>query len=148
MLKNIPSVLSPELLEALAEMGHGDSIVIGDAYFAAKTMAGTDHVLVRADGVNAFTMVDAILQLMPLDSWGPGSVIAMGFPDRETGVIGPNPVSEQFKEIVRKHDEKAADSMEYVDRFAFYDMAKKAFAVLAVGDGKSNGCLILRKGVF
>ncbi len=149
MLKGIPHVLSPELLETLAEMGHGDSIVIGDAYFAAKAMTKAEgNRLVRAEGLNAFIMVDAILQLMPLDTWFPGSVLAMGFPDSETGEITGNEVTEKFREVIRKHDEKAADGMEFVDRLAFYELAKKSYCVLATGDGKTNGCLILRKGVF
>ncbi len=149
MLKGIPHILSPQLLEVLAEMGHGDSIVIGDAYFAAKAMAKAEgNLLVRADGLNAFDMVDAICTLMPLDSWFPGSVTAMGFPDRQTGEIVGNEVTERFKEVIRKHDEKAADDMRYIDRLGFYELAKKAFCVLATGDGKTNGCLILRKGVF
>lgn len=149
MLKGIPGVLSPDMLETLAEMGHGDMIVIGDAYFAAKTMAKTNNnKLVRADGINAFTLVDAILQLMPLDNWGGDPVIAMGFPDKETGVVSGTPVTEQFKELIAKHDPEAAEKMRYVDRFAFYDIAKTAFCTVATGDGKTNGCIILTKGVF
>lgn len=149
MLKGIPAVLSPEMLEALAEMGHGDMIVIGDAYFAAKTMAkANNNLLVRADGINAFTLVDAILQLMPLDNWGGDPVIAMGFPDSETGEIKGTPVTEEFKKIIAEHDEEAASKMRYVDRFAFYDISKTAFCTVATGDGKTNGCIILTKGVF
>ena len=149
MLKGIPQILSPDLLETLAEMGHGDQIVIGDAYFAAKTMAKANgNRLVRADGVNAFEIVDAILELMPLDGWSDDAVIAMGFPDKDTGEIKGFETTEKFKAVIAKHDEKAAEKMIYVDRFRFYDLSREAFCVLATGDGKSNGCLILKKGVF
>lgn len=149
MLKGIPAVLSPEMLEALAEMGHGDMIVIGDAYFAAKTMAKTNNNrLVRADGINAFRLVDAILELMPLDNWGGDPVIAMGFPDKESGEIVGTETTAKFAEIIAKHDKEAAGKMRYVDRFAFYDLSKTAFCTVATGDGKTNGCIILTKGVF
>lgn len=145
MLKGIPAVISPQLLKVLAEMGHGDRIVIGDAYFASASLS-RGHELVRADGMDAFVMVDAILQLMPLDDWSDCSVIAMGWPD-ETGEVKPTPTSEKFKGVIEKYSQKAADTMQYVDRFAFYDLTKQAYAVLATGDGLSNGCIILQKGV-
>jgi Fucose dissimilation pathway protein FucU len=145
MLKGIPMVLSPELLETLAEMGHGDTITLGDAYFAAASMAKTNRVL-RADGVSSTVLLDAILQLLPLDEWTANSVTVMGRED-ENGQILPTKISEQYRTIIEKYDPKAAETMAYVGRFPFYDLARKSFAVLATGEIENFGCITLQKGI-
>ena len=76
MLKGIPPMISPDLLKILAEMGHGDTIVIGDANFAAASMA-KDSKLVRCDGLKATDLLDAILTLMPLDDFVDDPVLIM-----------------------------------------------------------------------
>ncbi|MDO4479160.1 MAG: RbsD/FucU domain-containing protein [Lachnospiraceae bacterium] len=145
MLKGIPAVISPELLKVLAEMGHGDMIVIGDAHFASAAFA-KEGKLVRADGISAAKMADAILTLMPLDGWAEHSVYALGISDGNGGFQVGNAVTE-ILEVVRGHDEKAYDTAKTVDRFDFYDMAKQAYAVLATGEADHYGCIILQKGV-
>lgn len=145
MLKGIPAAISPQLLKVLAEMGHGDRIVIGDAYFASASLS-RGHELVRADGMDAFVMTDAILQLMPLDRQAEDAVIAMGIPDR-SGAAQPTPTAERFRTVIAKYEPQAAQAMRCVDRFAFYELTRNAYAVLATGDGLTNGCIILQKGV-
>ncbi|MDO4487714.1 MAG: RbsD/FucU domain-containing protein [Eubacteriales bacterium] len=145
MLKGIPAVISPELLKVLAEMGHGDTIVIGDAHFASTAFA-KEGKLVRADGVSAAKMADAILTLMPLDGWAEHSVYSLGISDGQGGFQVGNAVTE-ILEVVKAHDEKAYETAITVDRFEFYDMTKKAYAVLATGEADHYGCVMLQKGV-
>ena len=145
MLKGIPAVVSPGLLKVLAEMGHGDTIVIGDAYFAAAALA-KDAKLVRADGHSASKMADAILRLMPLDTWVESSVTALGVDDG-TGHFMVGDAVKDMLAVVAKYDQKAADTCKIVDRFAFYDLTRKAYAVLATGESEHYGCIILQKGV-
>ena len=122
MLKGIPPVLSPELLKVLAEMGHGDTLVIGDANFAAASMA-KDSILIRCDGVKATDLMDAILTLLPLDDF----------------VDDP-------KAIVAKHDPRGADACAMIPRGKFYTMAKNAYAVVATTETAFYACTILQKG--
>ena len=145
MLKGIPDVISPELLKVLAEMGHGDQIVIGDAYFAAAALA-KDARLIRADGHSAAKMADAILQLFPLDNWAEASVIALGVDDG-TGNLAVGDAVEDMLKVVSKYNEKAAQTSKTVDRFTFYEQTKKAYAVVATGEKGHYGSLMLQKGV-
>lgn len=141
MLKGIPLILSPELLKVLAEMGHGDTITIGDAYFAAASMA-KENILVRCDGVSAPELADAILTLMPLDTWADSCVTVMGAEGKPLGVCN------EILEVVERHCPEAAASREIVDRFAFYDRAKRSYAVVAAGQQEKFGCVIFQKGVL
>ncbi|MFV0414625.1 MAG: RbsD/FucU family protein [Oscillospiraceae bacterium] len=143
MLKGIPTVISPSLLKVLAEMGHGDTIVVGDAYFAAAAMA-KEGALVRADGISAAHLVDAILQLMPLDSWGASCVTAMAA-DQGNG-LEPLEMCKTMLAIIKEYDPNAADTCKLVDRFAFYTLARKAYAAIATGEAGHYGCIILQKG--
>ena len=140
MLKGIPSILSPELLKILMEMGHGDELVIADGNFPAASIA---QRLVRCDGHGIPELLDAILKFFPLDSYVDHPVALME-------VVPGDPVEpviwEEYKAIVRKYDEKAAD-FEYVERFAFYERAKKAYAVVATGEQALYANIILKKGV-
>ena len=144
MLKGIPLVLSPDLLKTLAEMGHGDKIVLGDAYFASASMAKNNRLL-RADGVSSLELVDAILQLMPLDTWVDSCVFALG--EEKDGRYLPAEMTRKYQGIIRRYEPKAADSITLMDRFAFYDIAREAFAVVATGETQPYGCIILQKGV-
>lgn len=145
MLKGIPVVISPELLKVLAEMGHGDTIVIADAHFAAAALVGNGK-LVRADGHSAAKMVDAILQLMPLDGWAEHPVVALGVSDGNGGLMVGNAVQEILT-VVKQHDPKAAEASLTVERFDFYQLARQAYAVLATGEADHYGCVLLQKGV-
>ena len=144
MLKNIPSILTPDLLKILMEMGHGDRIVIGDGNFPHASIAGSGH-LVRLDGHGACEVLDAILQLMPLDTWVDSCVFALG--EESEGHYLPAEMTREYQEIIRRYEPEAADSITLMDRFAFYDIAKESFAVVATGETRPYGCIILQKGV-
>jgi L-fucose mutarotase len=141
MLKGIPSIISPELLKALMEMGHGDELAIADGNFPA---AGIARRLVRADGHGAPPLLEAILTLFPLDTFVERPVALMavvpGDPTRPT-------IWEDYRRIIRRH-EPAFKDFEMVERFAFYERARAAYAVLATGEGALYANLILKKGVL
>ena len=138
MLKNIPSILSPELLKILMEMGHGDYIVIGDGNFPAVTNA---QRLVRLDGHGVPEILDAILKLMPLDTYvdSPVSLMDNGDPDNRPEIWAT------YKEIVEKNE--GDKNIGLIERFDFYDKAKNAFASVATGETAIYANIILQKGV-
>lgn len=138
MLKNIPSILSPELLKILMEMGHGDYIVIGDGNFPAATNA---QRLVRLDGHGVPEILDAILKLMPLDTYvdAPVSLMDNGDPDNRPEIWAA------YKEIVEKNE--GDKNIGLIERFDFYDKAKNAFAIVATGETAIYANIILQKGV-
>ncbi len=138
MLKNIPSVLSPELLKILMEMGHGDTIVIGDGTFPAAANA---QRLVRLDGHGVPEILDAILKLMPLDTYVPNPVSLMDNGDSENRP----PIWETYDKIVEKNEGKK--EFRLVERFQFYTEAKKAYAIVATGETAIYANVILQKGV-
>ncbi|KAM8924187.1 fucose mutarotase [Pelodytes ibericus] len=146
VLKGIPSVLSPELLYALARMGHGDEIVLADANFPASSTSQAGPELIRADGLSIPTLLEAILQLLPLDTYvsSPAAVMDLVESDREEGL--KTPVWEKYRMLLAKVGCEAP--LELVERFKFYDRAKKAFAVVATGETALYGNLILKKGVI
>jgi len=139
MLKNIPKNLSPELLKILMEMGHGDELVIADGNFPAASHAKR---FVRADGLDVPPLLDSILTLFPLDTYVDYPVAIMGI------VPGDNIVPtiwDTYRRIIAKHD--ASAKIEEVDRFAFYERAKNAYAVLATSEAALYANIILCKGV-
>lgn len=138
MLKNISPILSPELLKILMEMGHGDEIVIGDGNFPAASVA---QRLVRLDGHGVPEILDAILRLMPLDTYVDAPVALM---DNNDSANRPA-IWAQYEDVVRKNE--GDKSFELVERFAFYDRAKKAYAVIATGETAIYANIILKKGV-
>uniref|UniRef100_A0A8C5QAB1 L-fucose mutarotase n=1 Tax=Leptobrachium leishanense TaxID=445787 RepID=A0A8C5QAB1_9ANUR len=127
VLKGIPSVLSPELLYALARMGHGDEIVLADANFPASSTSKAGPELIRADGLGIPTLLEAILQLFPLDTYvlSPAAVMDLVENDKKRGL--ETPVWETYRTLL------ANVPLQLVDRFQFYERAKKAFAVVATG---------------
>jgi len=140
MLKNIPKLLPPELLKTLCEMGHGDEVVIADANFPA---ANYGRRLVRADGVSGTDMLGAILQLFPLDTYASENVLLM---ERVPGDLSQTPIWDDYARIVAEHD--ANGKFAKVERFAFYERAKQAYAVIATGEEALYANLILKKGVI
>lgn len=138
MLKNIPKIISPELLKVLCEMGHGDEIVIGDGNFPAAAYA---QRLVRADGIGAAEMLDAVLQLIPLDQYDSNNFVLM---QKCAGDTADTSIWEKYKATVQKYEPAAQVSFE--ERFAFYERAKKAYAVIATGEEKQYANIILKKG--
>jgi L-fucose mutarotase len=138
MLKNISPIISPELLKILMEMGHGDEIVIGDGNFPAASNA---QRLIRCDGHNVPELLDAILQLMPLDSYVDSPVMLMA-----TTKGDPTPtIWAEYQDIVNKNNGET--KMSEIERFAFYDRAKKAYAVVMTGESAIYANIILKKGV-
>ncbi len=138
MLKNISPIISPELLKILMEMGHGDEIVIGDGNFPAASMA---QRLVRLDGHGVPEILDAVLKLMPLDTYVECPVALM-----DNGADGDEPpIWNEYKKIVTANEGEKKFQLE--ERFAFYDRAKKAYAVVATGETAIYANIILKKGV-
>ncbi len=139
MLKNIDPVLGPDLLSILRAMGHGDEIVVADANFPSAANAKR---LVRADGITATRLVRAIAAIMPVDDFVPNAAFRMavtGKPDEVPPVIG------EFSAILGASGYKGA--IEAIERFAFYERAGRAFAIVASGDQRLWANLILKKGV-
>jgi L-fucose mutarotase len=140
MLKGIPSIISPELLKIMMEMGHGDELILGDGNFPAVSCA---QRIVRADGHSVPELLEAILKFYPLDSYVKSPVGLMAVAPGDT--VQPS-VWEEYRRIILKYDPKFTD-FEYVERFAFYERAKKAFAIVATGESALYANIILKKGV-
>ena len=139
MLKTIPKTISPELMKILMEMGHGDEMVIADGNFPSASNAKR---LVRADGLNAPPLLDDILKFFPLDAY-------VEFPVALMDVVPGDPVNpiiwDTYRQIVSKH-EPAAKTIA-IDRFAFYERARKAYAIVATSEEALYANIILCKGV-
>ena len=143
MLKGIPPILSPELLKVLCEMGHGDRIVLADGNFPAESV-GKDAMVIRLDGHGVPELLDAVLQLFPLDTYvlHPVKLMAVVAGDRvET------PIWNTYKEIIDRHDRRGSATIEEIERFAFYEEAKKAYAIVATGETAIYANVMLQKGV-
>lgn len=138
MLKGIPSVLSPELLKIMMEMGHGDEIIIADGNFPAASHA---QRLVRCDGHGVPEVLEAMLKLLPLDQYVESPVALMSVVPGDS--IVPVIWDEYKAEIAKYGDVK----IEYLERFAFYERAKKAYAIIATGEKAQYANVILKKGV-
>ncbi len=143
MLKGIPSILSPELLKVLCEMGHSDRIVIGDGNFPAESM-GKDAIVIRCDGHGVPELLDAILQVMPLDTYVEKPMNLM---EVMPGDPVETPIWDMYKEIVAKHDKRGAACVGNIERFQFYEEAKKAYAIIATGESAVYANVMLQKGV-
>ena len=141
MLKGIPPIISPELIKILMEMGHGDELVIADGNFPAASVA---QRLVRADGLGCTQLLDAILQIFPLDQYVEKPVALMA-------VVPGDPykpvIWDEYRQTVNKYESRVTD-FEYVERFAFYERAKIAYAVLATSEMALYANIILKKGVI
>ena len=146
MLKGIPRILSPELLKVLCEMGHSDKIVLADANFPAESM-GKNAKVIRYDGLDIPTLLDAILTVFPLDTYVDNPVILMDLMERDRGKI-ETPVWDVYKDIVKKHDERGAEAVGNIDRFEFYAVARECYAIIATGETAIYGNVIIQKGVI
>jgi len=149
LLKGIPSNLSPELLYALAKMGHGDEIVLGDANFPSRSICKAGPELVDATGHDISSLLESILKLFPLDiklyANAPVALMDLVPSDKERSLDVP--VWSSYQEICNKAAGSQV-SMEKVERFAFYRRAKEAFAIVATGETALYGNIILKKGVI
>ena len=143
MLKNIPKILSPELLKVLCEMGHGDRLVISDGNFPAESM-GKNAKVIRMDGHGVPEILDAILQLFPLDTYVEKPV---GLMEVVPGDPVETPIWNTYFDTVQKHDARGENAVQYIERFAFYDAAKAAYAIIATGESALYANILLQKGV-
>ena len=143
MLKGIPAILPPELLKVLCEMGHGDRIVLSDGNFPAESM-GKDAVVIRCDGHGVPELLDAILQLFPLDTYVEKPVSLM---EVVPGDPVETPIWDVYKDIIQKHDPRSGNAVGYIERFAFYEEAKKVYAIVATGEKALYANIMLQKGV-
>lgn len=144
MLKGIPAILSPELLKVLCEMGHSDRILIADGNFPAESM-GANAKVIRCDGHGVPELLDAILQLFPLDTYVEKPVNLMAVMD---GDPVETPIWDTYKEIIAKHDPRGEATVGNIERFRFYDEAKKVYAIIATGEKALYANIMLQKGVI
>jgi len=141
MLKNIDPLLNADLLHVLAAMGHGDDLALVDRNFPATAHA---RRLIRLDGADVVAIGRAVLSVFPLDSFVTHPVLRMqmvGKPDEVP------PVQQDFQKIVDAAEGRASP-MGGLERFAFYEATRQAFAVIATGESRPYGCFLLKKGVI
>lgn len=138
MLKGIPKIISPSLLKILCEMGHGDEIVIADGNFPCESMGAR---VVRADGIGGTEMLRAVLSLIPLDTYAEENFILMKPAEGDERPA----VWDSYKVTADSCDGNVRVGME--ERFAFYERAKRAYAIIATGEEKIYANIILKKGV-
>ena len=143
MLKGIPEILSPELLKVLCEMGHSDRIVLSDGNFPAESM-GKDCIVIRCDGHGIPELLEAILEVFPLDTYIEKPVNLM---EVVPGDTVETPIWDTYKEIVSKYDNRGDEAVGNIERFAFYEESKKAYAIIATGEKALYANVILQKGV-
>jgi L-fucose mutarotase len=140
MLKHLNPLHTPELLHTLASMGHGDDLAIVDAHFPAVSMAKR---LVRLDGVDAPAALAACLRLIPLDTFVDDPALRMQV------VHDPDHIPEvqqQFQKVIDEEEGKHWPLVK-IERYAFYERAKQAFAIVVTGELRPYGCVLIKKGV-
>lgn len=140
MLKGIPSILTPDLLKTLMEMGHGDELVIADGNFPAFAYP---EKVIRCDGHGIPELLEAILKFMPLDPYSENPTVFMA-------VLPDDPYKPEiwpvYKEIGAKHEKNGLREIT-INKFDFYDRAKKAYAVVTTSELELYANMIIRKGV-
>ncbi|OBW91868.1 L-fucose mutarotase [Gallibacterium salpingitidis] len=140
MLKGIHPAISPTLLKVLAEMGHGDELVLADAHFPGHQL---HHQVLRADGVDIATLLEGISQLIELDQYVDTPLIMMQVVEGDT--LDPSVERRYVSAIQQNITEKL--NLTRIDRFSFYERAKQAFAVVITGETAKYGNIIIKKGV-
>lgn len=144
MLKGIPKILSPELLKVLCEMGHSDRLVIADGNFPAESM-GKNAIVIRMDGHGACDVLEAILKVFPLDTYVEKPVNLMQV---MPGDHLETPIWDEYAKIVSQEDVRGAVAIGQIERFAFYEEAKNAYAIIATGESALYANVMLQKGVI
>ena len=141
MLKGLDPLLGPELLATLRGMGHGDEIAIVDGNYP-----GVEHArrLIRLDGHHLIPVLDAMLSVLPIDDFEPEPIRRM----LVVGDAAAVPAVQEEVEAVVAASQAAPTPLPGIERFAFYEAARKAFGVVQVGDARPYGCFLLRKGVI
>lgn len=142
MLKGINKIVSPEMIKTLCEMGHGDEIVIADANFPSETFGKR---VIRADGLSGNKVLEAVLSLIPLDTYSNPNLILMELMDCDKGKIDPV-IWKDYEKTAKTQDENV--KIGNMERFAFYERAKNAYAVIATGEEAVYANIIVKKGVI
>ena len=137
MIKGIPKIITPELLKILCEMGHGDEIVIADGNFPSASMGKR---VIYLSGNGACEVLEAVLKLMPLDTYSKPAYLMEVVPGDDV----KTPIWDEYKTIVSEYTN---EDFEHIERFAFYERAKNAYAVIATGEGALYANVLLKKGV-
>ena len=141
MLKGIPTLISPDLMKTLMEMGHGDEIVIVNANFPAASNA---RKLLRCDGSTAVQVLDAILRFLPLDTFVKNPATLM---DVASGEKEPPPIWSEFQAVIKQY-EPSVQEYETVNRNVFYERARQAYAIVTTGERRRYANIILKKGII
>lgn len=139
MLLGIPKIISPELIKILMEMGHGDEIIIADGNFPAASHTSR---IINCSGHGVPELLEAILSLVPLDSYSEKPVALMQV---AAGDTVETPIWKRYHDIIQT---KGNAEFDYVERFEFYERAKKAYAIVATGESALYANIILKKGVI
>lgn len=141
MLKGISSLFSPELLATLYRMGHGDEIVLADAHFPGDSV---NKLVIRADGLKIADLLGAIMPLFALDEYVDDPVVMMAcVPSDEPDLA----VEADYRAAIARHVTAVPD-IKFIERFAFYERSRNAFAVVLTGETRKYGNIILKKGVW
>lgn len=138
MLLGIPYEISPDLLKIICEMGHGDEIVLADANFPCASLA---QRLIRADGIEIPELLSGILKLFPLDQYDKCNFILM---NKCEGDDADASIWSTYENILKQYDYK--NEISFIERFDYYERAKKAYAIVATGEKRQYANIILKKG--
>lgn len=138
MLKGINKIISPELLMVLDKMGHGDEIVFSDGNFPGESIG---NIVLRADACGVPEIMSAVLELLPLDEYD-NNVYLMDKTEKDKDLDVP--IWDEYREIASKHTDKEPV---FLERFEFYERARKAYAVVVTGESAIYANVILKKGV-
>lgn len=138
MLKGIPNIISPELLKVLMEMGHGDEIVIGDGNFPG---ASSNERCLRCDGHGVVEVLEAILKLFPLDTYAKPAYLMAKMP----GDTVETPIWDEYAKAIAPYTD---EGLEEIERYEFYERARKAYVVVMTSESALYANIILKKGVI
>lgn len=141
MLKGISPLLTPLLLKTLCEMGHGDEIVIADGNFPAESTNGR---VIRLDAHSGTDVLRAVMSVFPLDTYAKENAMLM---EVVPGDNAETPIWDEYRDIIER-EEPGSLRLGHIERFAFYERARKAYAVIATGERALYANLILKKGVI
>lgn len=144
MLKGIPPIIQPDLLKILSEMGHGDAIVLADAHFPAESV-GVRSRVIRYDGQPIEPLLDAVLQLIPLDQYTEHPVLLM---DKVPGDTVDTPIWDRYRQVIDRHEPGKQAGIGMLERFAFYEEAGRSYCIVATGEQSQYANIIIRKGVI
>jgi L-fucose mutarotase len=141
MLKGISPILSPQLLKVLDEMGHGDEILLADANYPVES-AGSKNgsIVVRADGIGITEILEAIVKILPLDTFSEYNTVLMR-PEK-----GQPEIWKEYEKVLQESGEEV--KIKKIPRFEFYDFASKSYAIVATGERALYANIILKKGVI